>query len=138
MKKETPEINIYFPDYNKNEYPEKQYMHDILYTLKPEVIADMIQNARKKRRIIQKDGKGQIKSKLNFLKGIMKLSWVLLISRPVEPSRLESPRAIWAKPGCWYHQMEKACLEVPLWFHQVCPCWVPLSVFVLRSSLRLI
>ena len=28
----------------------------------------------------------------------MKLSWVHSTSRPVEPSRLESPRATWAKP----------------------------------------
>ena len=35
-------------------------MFDILYTLKPEVIADMIQNARKKRGIIQNDDKRQM------------------------------------------------------------------------------
>ena len=63
----------------------------------------------------------------------MKLSWVNSISRPVEPSRLEFFRAIWAKPSSRHHQMEKACLVGSLWFHQVCPCWVPLSVFVLRS-----
>ena len=51
--KQIPEISIYFPDYNKNELPERQYMFDILYTLKPEVIADMIQNARKKEELFR-------------------------------------------------------------------------------------
>ena len=60
--KEIPEIMAYFPDYNKNEYPERQYMFDILFTLKPDVIADMIQSARKKRGIVEnKDNNEMIK-----------------------------------------------------------------------------
>ena len=51
----------------------------------------------------------------------MKLSWVHSISRPVEPSRLEFPRDIRAKPSSRHHRMEKARLVWSLWFHQVCP-----------------
>ena len=50
----------------------------------------------------------------------MKLSWVHSISRPVEPSRLESLRAIRAKPSWRHRRMENACLVWSLWFHQVC------------------
>ena len=51
--KEIPEIMAYFSDYNKNEYPERQYMFDILFTLKSDVIEDMIQSSRKKRGIVE-------------------------------------------------------------------------------------
>ena len=67
----------------------------------------------------------------------MKLSWVYSTSRPVEPSRLESPRATWAKPSSRHHQVEQACLDVPSSFIKsvldVCSVWVPLSVSVLCS-----
>ena len=55
----------------------------------------------------------------------MKLNWVNSISRQVEPSRLESSRTTWAKPSSRYHQVESACLVWSLWFHQVCPWFLP-------------
>ena len=67
----------------------------------------------------------------------MKLSWVHSTSRSVEPSRLESPRATWAKPSSRHHQVEKTCLVVPSGFIKcvldVSSAWVPLSVTVLCS-----
>ena len=68
----------------------------------------------------------------------MKLSWVHSISLPVEPSRLESPRATWAKPvvkaspggecvsGCISSGFIKSVIDV-------CSAWVPFSVSVLCS-----
>ena len=76
--------------------------------------------------------------KSNFLKGIMKLSWVHSISRPVEPSRLE-PQSHLGKPVrrgitrwsiCGWMSPSgfiKSVLDV-------CPVWDAFSVFVLRFS----
>ena len=68
----------------------------------------------------------------------MKLSWVHSISRPVDPSRLESPRATWAKPVVWASpggECVSGC--VPSGFIKsvldVSSAWVSLSVSVLCS-----
>ena len=68
----------------------------------------------------------------------MKLSWVHSISRPVEPSRLESPEPPELSPSHMHHQVESVCLVVSLLFSSSLSLMSvlpesPLSVSVLCS-----
>ena len=47
--RELPELMQYFPDYDGKSLPELQYILDILYTLKPDIVADLIKEARRYR-----------------------------------------------------------------------------------------
>ena len=79
-----------------------------------------------------------IKYNTIFLKRNYEIKLGPLNFSPLEPSRLESPRAIWAKPvRRGITRWRVRVWLCPLWFHQVCPwcllCLSPLSVSVLCS-----
>ena len=50
----------YFPDYDGKSLPERQYMWDILYTLKPDIVADLIKKARRNRGLEKNDDHDQM------------------------------------------------------------------------------
>ena len=58
--RELPELMQYFPDYDGKSLPERQYMWDILYTLKPDIVADLIKEARRNRGLEKNDDHDQM------------------------------------------------------------------------------
>ena len=58
--RELLELMQYFPHYNGKSFPERQYMWDILYTLKSHIVADFIKDARRNRGLEKNDDHDQI------------------------------------------------------------------------------
>ena len=58
--RELPELMQFFPDYDGKSLPELQYMWDILYTLKPDIVADLIKEARRNRGLEKNDDHDQM------------------------------------------------------------------------------
>ena len=60
LVKDIPDYNIYFPDYQNGELPERQYMFDILYTINPNAVVEIIQEARKNRGLVDEKDTQQL------------------------------------------------------------------------------
>ena len=55
-----PELKIYFPDYKDSVLPERKYLLDLLFTIKTDVVVDMIKEAQRIRKIDNEPDEDQI------------------------------------------------------------------------------
>ena len=53
--KDTQDLNIFFPDYDNSELPERKFMISVLCTIRPDEIAQLVKDSRKKRSVIEND-----------------------------------------------------------------------------------
>ena len=53
--KEVEELNQYFPDYNKGELPERDYLWTVISSLMPKETKKLIENAREQRGVSKKN-----------------------------------------------------------------------------------
>jgi hypothetical protein len=49
--KEVDELMLYFPDYEEDEFPERDFLYTVISTLQPDVTKKLIQEAREKRSV---------------------------------------------------------------------------------------
>ena len=59
LVKETNDLFEYFPNYTGKQIPDRHYMFSVLWTLKFNIIKDIVSDARKKRSIHENDDKNQ-------------------------------------------------------------------------------
>ena len=50
----------YFPDYDGKILTERQYMWDMLFTINPDTVVEIIKNARRKRKLNKNDNRNQM------------------------------------------------------------------------------
>ena len=56
----NPKLKEYFPDYGNLVLPERKYLLDLIFTIEPDIIIDMINEAHRIRKIGIKSEEGQI------------------------------------------------------------------------------
>ena len=49
--KEISDLSWYFPDFREGQLPEREYLWNVLYTLKPNETGQLIKDAREKRSV---------------------------------------------------------------------------------------
>ena len=49
--KEISDLSWYFPDFREGQLPEREYLWNVLYTLKPNETGQLIKDAREKRNV---------------------------------------------------------------------------------------
>ena len=54
MIKDVQDLMVYFPDYKDNQMPDRNYMFQILTTMRYEQVSNMLMNARKNRALQEK------------------------------------------------------------------------------------
>ena len=58
--KDIPDIAVFFPDYTKSELPERDYLFNILYTIKPEAIESLVKDARMNRGVTEEQNQDEM------------------------------------------------------------------------------
>ena len=56
----NPKLKEYFPDYGNLVLPERKYLLDLIFTIEPDIIVDMINEAHRIRKIGIKSEEGKI------------------------------------------------------------------------------
>ena len=53
--KDTQDLNVFFPDYDNSELPERKFMISVLCTTRPNEITQLVKDSRQKRSVFEND-----------------------------------------------------------------------------------
>jgi hypothetical protein len=48
---DMPDVSIYFPNYSQKQFPQREYLWNVLFTIRPEGVCTLIQKARENRSV---------------------------------------------------------------------------------------